>query len=158
MKIGKTGEKSHNSCSLCLQNGPGTTQRLPGPGAACTYRAKCFQTTAQGGCVQRACWEWSQVGINAQNCHGSGTGQGQQPPRARTTCAGWVLLLRTVPLLPLSQMAPHRGQNSKGWGRLKDCGGCSTIATDRTTPTSASSFKIRWLEAEYAKLLSGVMS
>lgn len=51
VKIGKTGAKSDEICRLCLQNGPGSTQRQTGPGAACTYRAQSFQTTKEGGRV-----------------------------------------------------------------------------------------------------------
>lgn len=105
--------------------------------------------------VSRARWEWSQAGINAQALPWKWC---WARPAASQGPHYLCRLLRTLSLLPLPQMDPHRGQNSKGWGRLKAYGGWSTIATDRTTPTSASSFKIRWLKAECVKLLSGVMS
>lgn len=51
-------------------------------------------------------------------CHGSGAGQAQQPPRVHTTCAGWVLLLRTVPLLPHHRWPPQ-GPRLQGMGNIK---------------------------------------
>lgn len=67
------------------------------------------------------------LALMPKHCHGSGAGQGQQPPKVCTTCTAAQdgALARPV------TNGPPQGQNSTGWGRLKDSGRCSTIATDR---------------------------